>query len=90
MRAARAVCLGPASRAVAVVCTAALVSGLFVADVSGATGPIPLDCNRACLEGVIDQYLKALVAHDPKYTHWQTELLARCFNVARGKKPRDD
>ena len=66
MRSARAVCLGPASRAVAVVCTAALVSGLFVAGVSGSTGPIPLDCNRACLEGVIDQYLKALVAHDPK------------------------
>jgi hypothetical protein len=42
------------------------VSGLFVAGVSGSTGPIPLDCNRACLEGVIDQYLKALVAHDPK------------------------
>ena len=59
MRSACAVCLGPASRAVAVVCTAALVSGLFVAGVSGSTGPIPLDCNRACLEGVIDQYLKA-------------------------------
>ena len=42
------------------------MSGLFVAGVSGSTGPIPLDCNRACLEGVIDQYLKALVAHDPK------------------------
>ncbi len=33
---------------------------------SGSTGPIPLDCNRACLEGVIDQYLAAVVAHDPK------------------------
>ena len=51
---------------VALACVAALVSGSFVARVSGSTGPIPLDCNRACLEGVIDQYLKAVVAHDPK------------------------
>ena len=28
-------------------------------------GPTPVDCNRACLEGLIDQYLKAVVAHDP-------------------------
>src|SRR5581483_6224689 len=27
---------------------------------------VPVDCNRACLEGLIDQYLAALVAHDPK------------------------
>jgi hypothetical protein len=45
---------------------ATLVIGSFVAHVSGSTGPIPLDCNRACLEGVIDQYLAAVVAHDPK------------------------
>lgn len=31
-----------------------------------STGPIPLKCNRACLENVVDQYLTALVAHDPK------------------------
>lgn len=30
-----------------------------------ATGPIPVDCNRACLEGLVNQYLDALVAHDP-------------------------
>ena len=29
-------------------------------------GPIPLNCNRACLENLVDQYLTALVAHDPK------------------------
>ena len=29
-------------------------------------GPIPVDCNRACLEGLINQYLDALVAKDPK------------------------
>jgi hypothetical protein len=43
---------------------AAVVTGLVVR-VDASTGPIPLNCNRACLEGVIDQYLKALVAHDP-------------------------
>lgn len=32
---------------------------------SAGTGPIPLDCNRACLEDVVDQYLAAVVAHDP-------------------------
>ena len=42
------------------VLTAALAS-----PAAASTGPIPLDCNRTCLEGVIDQYLAALVAHDP-------------------------
>ncbi len=31
-----------------------------------AAGPIPVDCDRACLEGLVNQYLSALVAHDPK------------------------
>ena len=35
-------------------------------DLRASTGPIPLNCNRACLEGVMDQFLAALVAHDPK------------------------
>ena len=43
---------------------AAVITGLVVR-VGASTGPIPLNCNRACLEGVIDQYLKALVAHNP-------------------------
>ena len=34
--------------------------------VEASTGPIPLNCDRACLEGVMDQYLAAVVAHDPK------------------------
>ena len=34
--------------------------------VHASTGPIPLNCDRACLEGVISQYLAAVVAHDPK------------------------
>ena len=29
-------------------------------------GPISADCNRACLEGLINQYLDAAVAHEPK------------------------
>ena len=29
-------------------------------------GPIPVDCNRACLESLVEQYLAALLAHDPK------------------------
>ena len=31
-----------------------------------ATGPIPLNCDRACLENLVNQYLAAVVAHDPK------------------------
>ena len=50
--------------AVAALCAALLVGSLGTR-VSGSTGPIPLDCNRACLENLIDQYLKAVVAHDP-------------------------
>src|SRR5215510_13258935 len=34
--------------------------------VVASTGTIPLNCNRACLENVVDQYLTGLVAHDPK------------------------
>jgi hypothetical protein len=44
---------------------AAIMAGHFSPAVS-ATGPIPIDCNRACLEGLVDQYLAAVVAHDPK------------------------
>jgi len=33
---------------------------------NASTGPIPLNCNRACLENLVDQYLAAVVAHDPK------------------------
>jgi len=50
--------------AVVAACATLLVGSLGTR-VSGSTGPVPLDCNRACLEGLIDQYLKAVVAHDP-------------------------
>jgi hypothetical protein len=29
------------------------------------TGPVPLNCDRACLENLVDQYLSALAANDP-------------------------
>ena len=33
---------------------------------NASTGTIPLNCNRACLEDVVNQYLAALVARDPQ------------------------
>ena len=42
---------------------AAVFTGAFIARVGASTGPIPLKCDRACLEGVMNQYLAAVVAH---------------------------
>jgi hypothetical protein len=54
----------PTSRfALGVLSALALASA---SNLSASIGPIPLNCDRACLEGVVDQYLDALVAHDPK------------------------
>lgn len=39
---------------------------ILTGSVQAATGPIPLNCNRACLEDLVNQYLAAVVAHDPK------------------------
>src|SRR5262252_1165989 len=36
------------------------------ARLAASTGPIPLTCDRACLEGVMNQFLAAVVKHDPK------------------------
>ena len=45
----------------------ALAAALILApNTTASTGPIPIKCDRACLEGVMDQYLAALVGHDPK------------------------
>ena len=49
-------------RSTLVVLCAITVAG--AANVS--TGPIPLNCDRACLEGVVNQYLAAMTAKDPK------------------------
>jgi hypothetical protein len=43
----------------------AMMAGKFMPVVS-ATGPVPIDCNRACLEDLATQYLAAVAAHDPK------------------------
>jgi len=51
---------------VVVAVAAAVIIGYPAPRVSASIGPIPLNCNRACLEGVIDQYLRAVVRHDPK------------------------
>jgi hypothetical protein len=45
---------------------AAAIATRIVVPVQASIGPIPLNCNRACLEGVIDQYLAAVVKHDPR------------------------
>jgi hypothetical protein len=46
---------------------AALLVGamLTLPKMDASTGPIPLNCNRACLEGLVNQYLTAVVAHNP-------------------------
>src|SRR5580765_1859075 len=51
--------------ALAIIATC-LLGGSFVPRANAGTGPIPLNCNRACLENLVDQYLAAVVAHDPK------------------------
>ena len=44
----------------------AIVTGNMAPRVDASTGPIQLNCNRACLENLVDQYLAAVVAHDPR------------------------
>ena len=53
-------------RAAFLVLALALVTLTNRLTAEASTGRIPLNCNRACLEGPVDQYLAALVAHDPK------------------------
>src|SRR6185369_9370153 len=45
---------------------AAVVAVTSYSHLTASTGPIPLTCDRACLEGVMNQYLAAVVKHDPK------------------------
>src|SRR5579863_4556071 len=51
--------------AIAIVAAVA-ITGYLAPGAHASTGPIPLNCNRACLEDVVNQYLAALVAHDPQ------------------------
>ena len=51
--------------------------------VDASTGPIPLNCNRPCLENLVNQYLAAVVAHDPKKMPFSADVKYtenyRCF-----------
>ena len=52
--------------AVTVVAVVSLVlGGPLATRLSASLGPIPAKCDRACLEKVMDDYLAAVVAHDP-------------------------
>lgn len=54
-------------RSTPVVIAAMAAAALMVASRADAsTGPIPLNCDRACLEGLVDQYVAALAARDPR------------------------
>ena len=50
----------------AVCCLAVGMMAWKFAPQVAAGGPIPTDCDRACLEDLATQYLNALVVHDPK------------------------
>jgi len=53
---------------------AAAIAVTLVVSVHASIGPIPLNCNRACLENVLDQYLRANVKHDPKLAPFSKDI----------------
>ena len=53
---------------------AAAIAVTLVVSVHASTGPIPLNCNRACLENVLDEYLRANVKHDPKLAPFSKDI----------------
>jgi hypothetical protein len=54
-------------RAIVLVAAVILLGGSgSVPNGEASTGPIPLNCDRVCLENVMSQYLAALVARNPK------------------------
>jgi hypothetical protein len=55
---------GAASVLAAVLLTGSLITGHLSAQ--GQPARVPVDCNRACLEGLVNSYLAAVAAHDPK------------------------
>ena len=59
----------------AAVLAAAALTGYFIPRANASTGPVPLNCNRACLEDVVNQYVAALVAHDPKRLPLSADVL---------------
>ncbi len=48
------------------ICGALSTALILAPNAAASTGSIPLNCDRTCLESLIDQYLAAMVAHDPK------------------------
>jgi len=48
---------------------------VFLGSLGASTGPIALNCDRACLEGVVNQYLAALVDHNPAPLPLSKDLL---------------
>jgi hypothetical protein len=44
----------------------AILAGNMTPKADASIGTIPMNCDRACLENLVDQYLTAVVAHDPK------------------------
>jgi hypothetical protein len=52
----------------------AVMVASFGSRVVASTGPIPLNCNRPCLENLVDQYLNAVVAHDPKRVPFSSDV----------------
>ncbi len=55
-----------------VLCAGGMLAALAA---HASIGPIPLNCDRACLEGVVDQTLAAMVAHDPKRLPLSADLV---------------
>ncbi len=48
--------------------------GLVGSAAPAAADPIPMgkiECDRACLQDMVDQYLAAVVAHDPAGCRWR-------------------
>jgi hypothetical protein len=54
------------SALVVVALAAAVIAARPATPVDASTGPIPLKCDRGCLERLVDQVLDGFVAHDPK------------------------
>jgi len=61
--------------AIVLLAGAAFFGGALSPKARASTGPLPLNCDRACLEDLVDQYLKAVAAHDPKRLPLSADLL---------------
>jgi hypothetical protein len=51
---------------VRLILTSVAAVGVLVSALVAQSPRVPAECNRACLEGLVNQYLDAVVAHDPK------------------------